>query len=98
MKRVEKKNIHFSFTADAKKLLAEKGYDANYGARPLKRVIQSLILNPLAEDIIARRVLSGDTIAIDAKNGELIFLKGGKQVREITEKRKKERTPILAKE
>ncbi len=97
MKRVLKKNIRFSFTVDAKKLLAEKGYDANYGARPLKRAIQSLILNPLAEDIIARRVLSGDAIAIDAKNGELIFLKGGKLYREIEEKRKKERMSTLVK-
>lgn len=97
MDRINKKGIAVAFTDSAKKFLAEKGYDQHYGARPLKRVIQSLILNPLAEDIIAKRVASGDDITINIKDGALVFLKNNKPVRGEVRK-SVSRTPVMAKE
>ena len=60
------------------KFIAEKGYDPNYGARPLKRVIQDKILNPVAEFIIGRKVEEGGIIVVDAdpkKEGLVVSVK-----------------------
>ena len=70
----ETRNITLRVTDRAKKLLAEKGYDPHYGARPLKRVIQQMILNPVAMKIVSSEVTEDGTVTIDAKN-ELIELK-----------------------
>jgi len=56
-----------------KKWLAVEGYDPIYGARPLKRVIQKAILQTLSKLMIGGKVLEGDTVIIDVKNGELIL-------------------------
>ena len=53
--------------------LAKMGYDPIYGARPLKRVIQLEVLNPLSKDMIAGKYKSGDSIKVDVKNEELVF-------------------------
>ncbi len=68
------KGISLSVSEPAKKLLAEKGYDPAFGARPLKRVIQNLILNPLAMKIVKGEINEGDEITIGAnKSGEIII-------------------------
>ena len=54
-------------------LLAEKGYDPVYGARPLKREIQNQLETPLAREILSGDFAAGETITIDAKNGSLVF-------------------------
>lgn len=54
-------------------LLAEEGFDPNYGARPLKRVIQRKIQNILAKKILERRYQAGDVIKLDSENGEIKF-------------------------
>ncbi|MEI6494600.1 MAG: AAA family ATPase [bacterium] len=64
------KGIELEVTNDALTYLAKEGYSREYGARPLKRMIQSKILNPVAEFIISRRVENGGTIIFDMKNGE----------------------------
>jgi ATP-dependent Clp protease ATP-binding subunit ClpC len=56
-------------TVPAKTFIAEKGYDAEYGARPLKRAIQKFIEDPLAEEIINSKINEGDTINIDFEEG-----------------------------
>ena len=56
----------------AKRLLAQKGYDPSYGARPLKRVIQSMILDPLAMKIITGEITDGSKVAISSKNDEIV--------------------------
>lgn len=68
-KRLEAKKIGIKISKEAKKLLAERGYDAVYGARPLKRTIQRDIQNPLALKILEREYGEGDTvnIGVDAK-------------------------------
>jgi ATP-dependent Clp protease ATP-binding subunit ClpB len=73
LKLLAERNITVQLTDDAKLLLAEKGYDAAYGARPLKRAIQKLVQDPLAEEILAGRVTDGDTVTIAVKGGLLVF-------------------------
>lgn len=70
-KRLQEKRIHVTFTDKAKKLVAEKGYDPSYGARPLKRAIQELVLDELAMKIIAGDIKEGDEAAIDATKGAI---------------------------
>ncbi len=60
-------------TAAAREQLADEGFDPTYGARPLKRVIQQRISNPLAHDLLAQKVKSGDTIEVDWRDGEFVF-------------------------
>ncbi len=57
----------------AKEWLAEKGYDPRFGARPLKRVIQAFVQDPLAELIIAGQVKDGDTVKITVEDGQLVI-------------------------
>jgi ATP-dependent Clp protease ATP-binding subunit ClpC len=51
-------------STDAKDFIADKGYDSNYGARPLKRAIQKYLEDPLAEEIIKAELVEGDTIDV----------------------------------
>ena len=69
--RLAEKKIGIEYTPEALQFLATKGFDPVFGARPLKRVIQSEILNPLAREIIAGRVKAGDTVKITS-DGEVI--------------------------
>ena len=56
--------------------LSQKGYDAAYGARPLKRVIQKDVQDPLAEKILSGTVKDGDHVAVSAGTDRLIFATG----------------------
>ncbi|MGM0441267.1 MAG: ATP-dependent chaperone ClpB [Elusimicrobiota bacterium] len=71
------KDITIELTEDAKKQLAEEGYDPNYGARPLKRAIQRKIVNPLSMKILEGDFKEGDTVKIDThrKTEEFAFEK-----------------------
>ncbi len=73
--RLAERNLSIEITEAAKELLIEMGYDAAYGARPLKRVIQKHIENELAKDILAGKFIDGDTIIIDADKGKFRFEK-----------------------
>lgn len=64
-KRVETLGYHLTITDDAKNFIAEKGYDIQFGARPLKRAIQKYLEDKLAEMIIRATVQEGDTIVVD---------------------------------
>ncbi len=75
-KRLQTRKIEISLSEKAKALLAEKGYDAIYGARPLKRVIQSNIQNPLAMQILEGQYGEDDTVMVDVdERGSLTFQK-----------------------
>ena len=67
------RNIELDIHQDARKLLAFDGFNPLYGARPLKRVIQNRIQDPLAERIIGGSILEGDTVTITAADGEFII-------------------------
>ncbi|PYQ04063.1 MAG: type VI secretion system ATPase TssH, partial [Acidobacteria bacterium] len=64
-KRLADRKITIELTAEAKKLLAERGYDPVFGARPLKRTIQRMVENPLALEILAGKFKEGDQIVVD---------------------------------
>src|SRR5213595_1973562 len=72
-KRLAQQNITLELTEAAKALLAQEGYDPVYGARPLKRVIQRDLLNPLSLDILEGKFREGQTVKVHEKNGKLEF-------------------------
>ncbi|MGZ5434442.1 MAG: ATP-dependent chaperone ClpB [Pyrinomonadaceae bacterium] len=67
------RNISIVLDGSAKELLAREGYDPNYGARPLKRAIQTLIQNPLAMKLLQGDIQPGQTVTVSAPDGELVF-------------------------
>lgn len=71
--RLEKQGIHLDLTDDAVELIGNHGYDPTYGARPLKRAIQHLLLDPLSLDILEGKFVEGDTVKVASNNGELSF-------------------------
>jgi ATP-dependent Clp protease ATP-binding subunit ClpB len=72
-KLLSERKITLTLSAEAKALLAEKGYDPAYGARPLKRVIQKMVQDPMAEEILSGRIKDGEAVDVDAKSGVLVF-------------------------
>ncbi len=73
IKRLEERKINVELTPAAKAQLIEEGYDPVYGARPLKRVIQRRVLDPLAMRVLQGDFHEGDTIVVDAVDGGLTF-------------------------
>jgi ATP-dependent Clp protease ATP-binding subunit ClpB len=72
-KLLAERKIEIKVSAEARQWLADRGYDPAYGARPLKRVIQKNVQDPLAEEVLAGRVKDGDTVDLDAISGTLTF-------------------------
>lgn len=72
--RLNNKNITLKISAKVKKMLADKGYDTTYGARPLKRIIQTLLLDELALQIIEGKVKEGDKVKIEIGQKEEIAI------------------------
>ncbi len=73
--RMRERKMEVQFTDAAKKLITDEGYDPTFGARPLKRVIQQRLENPLASELLAGKFTDGDTIKIDAKQHKFTFEK-----------------------
>ncbi len=73
-KRLAENGLHISVTDAALDFLAEKGFDAEFGARPLKRVIQRMVEDKLSEEILLGNAKAQGNIEIDVKDGELVFL------------------------
>ena len=71
----DSRDITLQFDKSARDMLAEDGYDPAFGARPLKRLIQKRILDPLALELIDGRVHDGDTVDVTAKDGTAVFTK-----------------------
>ncbi len=71
--RLAEKKIQVEFADSAIKHLAARGFDPLYGARPLKRAIQTEVLNPLAKEIISHKVSAGATVRVSAEGGVLRF-------------------------
>ena len=72
-KMLERNGVTMEVTPSALKFLADEGYDPEFGARPVKRVIHRLVLNRLSKDILAQKVDKERPIIIDVKDDELIF-------------------------
>ncbi len=71
--RLAERQVHLELSAEAADWLAEHGYDAAYGARPLKRLIQTSIVNPLAMQLLEGRYPEGSTVSVDVVDGDLAF-------------------------
>jgi ATP-dependent Clp protease ATP-binding subunit ClpB len=73
--RLREQKLTIDITAAARELLIEEGYDPHFGARPLKRTIQQRVENPLADGLLDDDFGPGDTVVIDARDGELTLTK-----------------------
>jgi ATP-dependent Clp protease ATP-binding subunit ClpB len=71
--RLVQRGVELELTEAARDLLAREGYDPAYGARPLKRLVQRRIENPLAQRLLAGEILDGDRVVADAEGDELTF-------------------------
>ena len=71
--RLAIKEISLELTDEAYEYLAKEGYNPQYGARPLKRVIQNKILNQVASFIISKKILKKGVVSISVKEGEFVF-------------------------
>jgi ATP-dependent Clp protease ATP-binding subunit ClpB len=71
--RLADRAIGLRLTDRAKELVAEAGWDPAYGARPLKRALQRLVENPLALRLLEGEFEPGDTVVVDARDGEIVF-------------------------
>ncbi len=74
-KRLAERKLQLEVTPEAKAMLAERGYDPVFGARPLKRTIQRMIENPLAVEVLAGRFGEGDTVVVEPDGETLRFKK-----------------------
>ncbi len=90
MKRLSQKRIALTFAPEVKQWLAEKGYNPQYGARPLRRTIQDRILTPLASLMVDQGVLEGGTVAVSIKNDAPHFEVSKKRVSRAKAKGAKE--------
>ena len=71
--RLEDRKIRIDLSDEAKDLLADKGFDPFYGARPLKRVIQRDIQDALALKILNGEIVEGDRVEVGASGGDITF-------------------------
>jgi ATP-dependent Clp protease ATP-binding subunit ClpB len=74
-KRLAERHLQLELTDAAKELLADEGYDPIYGARPLKRALQRRVLDPLAQRMLRGEFLPGETVRVDVRDGDLVFLR-----------------------
>ncbi len=74
-KRLMRSGIQLRFDAGAKDLLAKRGFDPNLGARPLRRIIQKLVLNPLAMNIVRGEIDRGDSVSVKAEDKKIVLEK-----------------------
>jgi len=72
-KNLDERGIALQLDETARELIIHEGYDPVYGARPLKRAIQTLVQNPLAVSLLKGDIASGSTVVVTAENGEMRF-------------------------
>jgi ATP-dependent Clp protease ATP-binding subunit ClpB len=77
--RLAERKIALEVTNAAKDLLGESGFDPNYGARPLRRTLQRLLLDPLAQRVLAGDFVEGDTVRVDAVAGQIVLTLADRQ-------------------
>ena len=80
-RRVSERGIEIELTDKARELLGNLGFDPTYGARPLKRVIQKQLVDKLALRLLEGEFAEGDTVKVDAADGELVFARRPSQPR-----------------
>ncbi len=73
LKRVKAKEVQVELETSAKEFLIEKGYDPQYGARPMRRAVEKYLEDPFAEELLRGNVKPGETVHVVADNGKLVF-------------------------
>ena len=71
--RVKDKDVHIELEPSAKEFLIEKGYDPQYGARPMRRAVERYLEDPFAEELLRGNVKPGDVVHVSAEGGKLVF-------------------------
>jgi len=71
--RIKAKEVHIALEQSAKEFLIEKGYDPQYGARPMRRAVERYLEDPFAEELLRGNVKAGDVVHVGAADGKLIF-------------------------
>jgi ATP-dependent Clp protease ATP-binding subunit ClpB len=74
--RLAGRNIRLEVTKDAKAVLAQQGYSPDFGARPLRRLIQRTVENAVSRQLLAGEFRDGETVVVDAKGGEIVVRRG----------------------
>ncbi len=95
MQRIKNRNISISIAPSAEEALSKEGYDPHYGARPLRRLIQSKILNPLAEQIIGGKIKEEDSVLVDYNGKEFVIIL--KNTKKTLAKPKAKKLKVIAK-
>ncbi len=73
VERIKLKNIHIELDETAKDFLIEKGYDPQYGARPMRRAVEKYLEDPMAEDLLRGTIKAGDTVQVKREGEKLVF-------------------------
>ena len=74
MERLKNKNIKLTLDEKAKDFLVEKGYDPNYGARPMRRSVERFLEDPLAEEILKGQLHENEPIQVTPQGDKLVFI------------------------
>ncbi len=82
--RLKNKIIDIVITEKVKEILADRGFDPNLGARPLKRIIQKLVLDPLALKIVTGKILEKERVVVDAEGEKIVFQTTGDLIKNQT--------------
>jgi ATP-dependent Clp protease ATP-binding subunit ClpB len=90
--RLMQKKIIMKITESVRDFIAKKGFDTNLGARPLKRVIQKKILDPLSLKIVSGEIKGGERVMVDLKNNKIIF----ETSRDLRKQAKKQKAAVLS--
>jgi ATP-dependent Clp protease ATP-binding subunit ClpC len=73
VERMKRKNLKLNLDPQAKDFLVEKGYDPQYGARPMRRSVERYLEDPLAEEILKGNLHEGEPVNVTVENGKLLF-------------------------
>jgi len=73
LRRIKAKEVHIDLKQSAKEFLIEKGYEPQYGARPMRRAVERFLEDPLAEELLRGSVKAGDKVEVEAVDGKLSF-------------------------
>jgi ATP-dependent Clp protease ATP-binding subunit ClpC len=73
LRRVKAKEVHIELEQSAKEFLIDKGYDPQYGARPMRRAVERYLEDPFAEELLRGNVKGGDVVHVGVNNGKLVF-------------------------
>jgi ATP-dependent Clp protease ATP-binding subunit ClpC len=91
--RIEEKGFSIELTDDAKDYIADKGFDKQYGARPLNRALQRYLEDPIADEILKGKTKEGDTLLVDfdqEKDEIVVSIKAAAKKKRSTKKKTKE--------